>query len=186
MSGSPFAFWHPTFFWHGLRYQAHIWCGENKEENVVLGVYNLGFGIQMVLRGVMQVTKIKKMLFFFTSGKFLRMIWLYCLRNCLEPGNGKTLPCDVAQLNFTIILFILGQFMSFYTSCIEFCLIWHAILLGLQKLNFRTWSNLPRYFLSHMATNPHVLYMKKNVFICTLNSPNMSLISQAMPEKSGV
>ena len=51
-----------------------IWCGESKDENVFLGVYNLGFGIQMVLRREMQVTKIKKMQFFFTSGKFLWMI----------------------------------------------------------------------------------------------------------------
>ena len=26
VSGSPKQFWHPTFFWHCLRYQAHIWC----------------------------------------------------------------------------------------------------------------------------------------------------------------
>ena len=69
VSGSPLQFWHPTFFWHGLRYQAHIWCGESTDKKVFLGVYNLGFGIQMALRRLMQVTKIKKMLFFFTSGK---------------------------------------------------------------------------------------------------------------------
>ena len=81
-------------------------------------------------------------------------------KNVIESlGMDKTPPYDVAQLSFTIIIVILGKFMSFDTSCMEFCLIWHAILEGLQKLNFRTCSYLPRYFLCHMATNPHVLYM---------------------------
>ena len=58
-----------------MRYQANNWCGQSTDENVFLGVYNLGFGILMALRRVMQITKIKKMLFFFTSGKFSWMIW---------------------------------------------------------------------------------------------------------------
>ena len=28
----------PTFFWHGLRYQAHIWCVQSTDENVFLHV----------------------------------------------------------------------------------------------------------------------------------------------------
>ena len=100
MSGSPLGFWHPTFFWHGLRYQAHIWCGESKDENVFLGVYNLGFGIQMVLRRVMQVTKIKKMQFFFTSGKFLWMIWLYCLRILFRAWEWQNSPMRCCPIEF--------------------------------------------------------------------------------------
>ena len=37
-----------------------------------------------------------------------------------------------------------------------------------------------------MAIHPYVLYMYKNLPICTFSTPNMSLISQGMPEKSGV
>ena len=37
-----------------------------------------------------------------------------------------------------------------------------------------------------MVINPYVLYMQKNLIIHTFSTPNMSLISQAMPEKSGV
>ena len=37
-----------------------------------------------------------------------------------------------------------------------------------------------------MAILPYVLYIKKNLFMCTFSTPNMSLISKAMPEKSGV
>ena len=77
--------------------------------------------------------------------------------------------------------------LSHLTSCfIELCLFMHALWKSLQKLNFLTCSNLPKYFLSHMAILPYVLYIKKNLFISTFSTPNMSLISQAVPEKSGV
>ena len=38
VSGSPLGFWHPTFFWHVLIYQAHIWCVQSTDENVFLHV----------------------------------------------------------------------------------------------------------------------------------------------------